>query len=466
MMREKRRVYPWQRWRRRIILFSLALFVVLPAVLGGIAWRNKALLDKEMQAIRAKGFPASPGDLEKSCPTPPAAQNAAETYQKSFRVQEKKTSNAQYDDIMRQYNDVAKRGPLAEVLHQQMLKYLEANAEALCLLHEAVGRTASRYPLDFNQGLNIPLPHLASVRQSVRLLQVEAYVAAEDGDTRRVLEAVIAALAAGNSVRQEPVLISQLVRIACHGITLVAVRRAMGIAPFSGEELLRLADALQAEEDPGALTRTLAGERALGLVATENPEQVLGGIPEIQSFGPGGVAIAAGLMRITGTAASDRRRFLSVMDEMITVSQRPLYEAIPQMQALGPRLAAQRSWIPTFTDNYAPAMTRVGVAFARDEASLSSAQTAVAIERYRLANGNAVPEQLRDLVPAFLAAVPMDPFDGNPLRYRRDDTGYSLYSIGEDMRDDGGTEITASPRERPHDVVFRVDHAPAAAGTP
>jgi hypothetical protein len=149
------------------------------------------------------------------------------------------------------------------------------------------------------------------------------------------------------------------------------------------------------------------------------------------------------------------------MDEMVTVSQKPLHEALELMDAMGPRLNAERSWIPSFTDNFVPALTRAGVAFARDAAGLASAQTAVAIERYRLANDDAVPERLQDLVPALLTAVPVDPFDGNPLRYRHDDTGYSLYSIGENMRDDGGTETTASPRERPPDVVFRVNRVRA-----
>ncbi len=462
MTREKKRVYPWQRWRRRFIVGSVAVFVVAPAVLGGIAWRSQAVLEQEMQAIRAKGFPASPADLEKSCPAPPKEKNAAETYQQSFQIQDKTTSRAQYDDMMRQYNDTPKRGPLAEALHQQMAAYLEANAEALRLLHDAAGRTESRYPLDFSKGFNMPLSHLGKLRQSARLLQIEAFVAAEDGDTRRALDAVTAALAVGNSIRQEPVLISQLVRIACHGITLDAVKRMVAVAAFSEEELAALAGALKAEEDPGALTRTLAGERVLGMIAFENPEQVLGGIPEVQSLGPVGVSAVSGLVRITGAASGDRRRFLSAMEDMITASQRPLHEALPMMEALDPRLQAERSWIPSFTDSFVPAMTRVGVAFARDAATLASAQASVAVERYRLAHGGAVPEQLRDLVPAFLPAVPMDPFDGKPLRFRRDDSGYSLYSVGEDRQDNEGAETAPNNRGKAPDQVFRVFHAPAA----
>lgn len=462
-MQQKKRIYPWQRWRRRVIWASLILFVALPGTLAIIGWRGQAALDKEVQAIRAKGFPASSDDLNKSYVQPPKEKNGVETYQQSFKVQEKVVSPWQYDDLIKQVGGTPGRSPLAEALHRQMSEYLDANAEALRLLHEAANRPASRFPLDFGQGMNLSLPHLAKLRQGVRLLQIEALVAAEDGDTRRALSAVTAAFAAANSVRQEPLIISQLVRIACHGVTLNAVNRMMNIAAFSDEELVRLGGALRAEEDPGAITRGLAGERALELSAFDHPEQVLSQSPEIQSFGPGGASAVAGLIRLSGMGSRDRRRYLSYMDEMVTASQRPLYEAIPLLNAVGPRLQAERSWIPTFTETLVSGLTHLGETFARDAATLASTETAVAIERYRLANGNAVPERLQDLVPAYLASLPIDPFDGKPLRYRRDDNGYTVYSINEDMQDDGGQAPAPNHKGRAADVVFRVEHAQATA---
>jgi len=59
--------------------------------------------------------------------------------------------------------------------------------------------------------------------------------------------------------------------------------------------------------------------------------------------------------------------------------------------------------------------------------------------RYRLATGN-LPDTLADLVPTYLDAVPEDPFDGRTLRYEKLETGFVVYSVGEDKRDDGGTE--------------------------
>jgi hypothetical protein len=50
-----------------------------------------------------------------------------------------------------------------------------------------------------------------------------------------------------------------------------------------------------------------------------------------------------------------------------------------------------------------------------------------------------LPDTLSELVPAFLAAIPADPMDGQPFRYRPD-LG-AVYSIGHDLQDNGGDGI-------------------------
>jgi hypothetical protein len=66
-----------------------------------------------------------------------------------------------------------------------------------------------------------------------------------------------------------------------------------------------------------------------------------------------------------------------------------------------------------------------------------SITTALAIERYRIAHGR-WPESLQQLVPQFIGNLPLDPFDGQALRYRRLPDGVVVYSIGWDGIDDGG----------------------------
>ena len=66
------------------------------------------------------------------------------------------------------------------------------------------------------------------------------------------------------------------------------------------------------------------------------------------------------------------------------------------------------------------------------------AVTAIALKRHQLRSGR-FPNNLSDLVPSLLPEVPVDWMDGQPLRYRLNTDGtYTLYSVGQDGRDDNG----------------------------
>ena len=82
---------------------------------------------------------------------------------------------------------------------------------------------------------------------------------------------------------------------------------------------------------------------------------------------------------------------------------------------------------------------------ARALAALANAQAAVALERWRLAHPGRLPDTLAELVPAYLTAVPLDPYDGQPVRYQKLPVGYVVYSVGTGWTDQGersGSAIT------------------------
>jgi hypothetical protein len=74
----------------------------------------------------------------------------------------------------------------------------------------------------------------------------------------------------------------------------------------------------------------------------------------------------------------------------------------------------------------------------RVEAAKQVTLTAIALKRYQLKYGK-YPADLNSLVPEFVPKVPLDPVDGQPLRYRLNADGtFLLYSVGDNGRDDGG----------------------------
>ena len=90
----------------------------------------------------------------------------------------------------------------------------------------------------------------------------------------------------------------------------------------------------------------------------------------------------------------------------------------------------------------------------RSIAGLRAARIGLAVERYRLAAGK-LPDNLTELVPVYLESNPKDPFDGNQMRYRKLETGFVVYSICEDLSDDGGKEKTRESKN--WDVTFIVE---------
>jgi hypothetical protein len=88
---------------------------------------------------------------------------------------------------------------------------------------------------------------------------------------------------------------------------------------------------------------------------------------------------------------------------------------------------------------------------ASSQAALRATLAAVAAERYRRIHGT-WPESLGALVPDFLAKVPLDPYDGQPLRLRHRDPGLVIYSVGPDGHDDDGNLDRTKPKGPGTDV--------------
>ena len=71
------------------------------------------------------------------------------------------------------------------------------------------------------------------------------------------------------------------------------------------------------------------------------------------------------------------------------------------------------------------------------DARRAAVAAAVAACRYRTARGQ-WPDKLEDLVPEYLGAAPVDPFDGKGLRFKSGDKEIVIYSIGPDAVDSSG----------------------------
>ena len=133
---------------------------------------------------------------------------------------------------------------------------------------------------------------------------------------------------------------------------------------------------------------------------------------------------------------------------MIASSRKPYPQASQDFQAIASRFPSYQRWgVDRFrylrTLLLRPILAIHGPQTGRGNPQNEAAMTAIGIERYRRQFGR-VPERLEQLVPDFLTQLPIDPFDGQALRYVLQRDRYLLYSIGEDRVDNGGQGESAA----------------------
>jgi hypothetical protein len=430
----------------------LAVIAALPFVHGAFA---RAKIAEQYQAIRAAGEPATLDELAQWLPYPPDGENRVGLYQQAFRtpIELDRDAALAFDEAMK---EAPPHGPYSDALRELGAKKIAGSAERLRLLREAASG-AARFPLDIKHGYAMELGHLSQLREAARLLQLEAVLAAHDGDASRAVEALLAGLAIADCLRNEPILISQLVRIACHTVFIDGLNRALELTDFTEDQLARLEAAVRSHEEPEAAARGFMGERIFMLATYEDPRYYTEQVSGLAGLPSGQFAGVARVMRGVGWNAADQVHCMTMMAKIIQASRRPFPEGQVIMETVERELESSHGWFPRISDMLLPSLTRGLEAFARDTAQLRNAATALAVERFGLKAGQP-PATLEELVPEFLESVPIDPFDGQPLRYRLSEKGYVVYSVSLNLKDDGGTYGQRGSRRDPRsgDWVFEV----------
>ena len=215
-----------------------------------------------------------------------------------------------------------------------------------------------------------------------------------------------------------------------------ASEQVLNRTSLTDEQLVKLAVALAETEDPQGLTRTFIGQRCFGIDEFEQIRQEKWrSSPDDTSYWYVPLFL---LWKASGLLELDELAYLSLMRDFVKATELSPPQSIAAMTALAakakrpPSYAVLSHWL-------LGSMDRTVIHDAQAVAHIRTAVTSLAIKRYRLAKGK-LPEKLDDLVPAYLAAAPQDPFDGKPLRYKKLVKGYVVYSVGEDGEDNGGAE--------------------------
>jgi hypothetical protein len=445
------------RRKRRVLQTLVILLVVIIA--GFVAFRLilKSKLNAMLDAIRADGYPATYAELDALYTIPESAENVAEVFKNSFshRVRWEDDEKRRQLPVVGLARLPLRTEPLAEETKTLVTQYLADNRQALELLHKGAAIEHSRYPVDLSKGLEALNSDFHNIRQSTRLLKLEAILDAENGKPEQAADSITSAFSLTRSLSKEPTLLSQLVRLACQELAVSTLERAVNRTEFSDEQLIDLSQSLVNAEDPCAMIRAFVGDRCEGLGIFKMTAAQISHLLDMVSNRPRPLgALKITLCRFAGLADMDAIIYLDLMNDYIKALKLPPEQRQEAADAAYARYD-KTSRIHVISHGIMPAFSNCTIIDLRITAQLRTARAGLAVQRYRLAVGK-LPESLGDLMPTYLDAVPKDPFDGKELRYKKLETGFVVYSIGKDGNDDGGKERPRFVSDVPVDVTFIV----------
>ena len=347
------------------------------------------------------------------------------------------------------------------------------------------------FNLDYSKGSELPLYHLSKLKAAESLLSITATQALHEKDYSEAWSNLLAGVELVRLYDNEPILISDLVRIAMARIAINATWEALHAGhQWSAAQLAELQAKWQQVnlfDHPDEVTAT---ERAWGInefakLRSTNDGKDLFLVASLMS-GSGGFQTPQGGwlpqlgdkakelynryprfwlwkssgsydeelydLQIATTAEMAARRIMKA-DAFIPIYNELLAEETNALQ-LHPQAERHFLLIPP---GYDGVFTKYLLKPADAETARRLTVTAIALERYHLQH-NTYPVSLNELVPAFLPQVPTDFMDGKPLRYRlQPDGNFLLYSVGEDGKDDGGDATpdgSATDWTRARDIVW------------
>jgi competence protein ComGC len=423
-----------RRWLLITVLVGLPLLLLV-----AIYFYASHLAELNLQEALAEAAAEDPnwrlGDLEASRAVYPENENAAlQLLTVKRMIPGGWGSKQEFYDL---FNDLPKQHQLdaqqLKALREEMTKAEAAVAEARKLADMPHGH----FPIEYTPDWIGTHMYVQDARAIANLLQNDVLLLAQEGDADAALRSARAGLNTARAIEDEPLLISQLVRIACRAIALGNLERVLAQGEPSPEALAEFQKLLEMEDRDNLLLFGLRGERAgsnqlleamqTGKVGTTN---FMGGMGSSSAES----AALSLMMMAPGSLKNQRAALVRTLTRAVQAAKLPPEQQKTEFDQIDADSRHQGVLVRLLL----PAVSKVREADCRTHAQTRCALLAVAAERYRRAHGN-WPASVDALVAdGLLKQAPIDPYDGAPVRYRVREGSVVVYSVAQDRQDDGG----------------------------
>lgn len=446
---------------KALLLGALVVFLVVGALVA-LVFLNARLEDRRLRtlvvqklaALKAQGLPVTAEEVARLYPDPPASEDAGQLLAPAFNA----LVGAWSGNLPFVSGAALPKGaaPMDAAMKEDAKAFVAANAFALQSLPEEWPANA-RFASGFSQGFPRNLaPPLVKIRMLLQTLAVDAVYQAETGNAHGAARSLLNGFRVSQML-PGGLLVNYMIHRAGHSLTGEALQRTLNRVALSDAQLADLSRALETART-NSIASALAVERCQAIWAFEEVRAQRNLKELIPTDELTLLAAVRRFLRLSPPIYSeaDYLRSLRLMDDFAAAMRLPAGERLKRVDELQQRANRERQTLvgSMLLPNWSRAI-RVDAEIA---ARLLLAHTALAVERYRLAHADQLPDTLGSLVPGLLPVVPTDPFDGQSLRYKKVERGYLIYSVGADGLDDGGVEKPPNPSsEQRYDLPFRVE---------
>ena len=401
---------------------------------------------EELAKIQSSGEPTTNADLNTWHKAVPAEKNSALAYLET-RKSIPANSSELYGNYYKAYakwrrsknfNPSALRIPpsLLPSVRAQLIAHNVQINQLLNFYSTSPANQSARFSVDWNNGMSTGLPHLAPLKKDANLLITRSRIFADTGNAGEAIRSILAAHRLAHLLDGEPCLISVLVQQTLYGIADEQIERLLNQFALNDAQLVALHQSIASFNVAAQYANALIGERCVGIATEETARN--GSSAEIQRIDKDGVMLEEKLIQhLKNRSVADRDLDMMLFLEFNNSLIKLFKSGYPQLPAshekynenvkTSARILELNELIsdksnPTYiiSQMLGQSLTRFGVkdGHSRRWSLLQQlAGTAMAIERYRLAN-RTLPQSLNQLVPQFLSSLPLDPYsEGKTLRY-------------------------------------------------
>ncbi len=330
----------------------------------------------------------------------------------------------------------------------KLTTFLNERASALTFFQAASRKNDCRFDHDFSRGGATLLPGVQPVREGSLLLALDGCARVADGDLPGA-EADLTAILRMVDHLNEPLIISVSVaswieRDAATLLEKILSDRAKAKDALRDPDLKRLlGDPANDSRFRWMLQRGCRGDEALTVSTYSSLPTILREIGASQSkeeretvesrLGLAAPWLLESIVYRLAFLADDLTSYTRQMSDLHSALGQPYPRALEYLRNMFNNPSPQ--WPGTQPAGLLAALAlpremKLYLRLATEADTLHRLmRVAYAITRYRSKHGKD-PANLQALVPDFLAHVPLDPFDGKPLRMKAGATGIVLYSVG------------------------------------